>query len=84
MARSFFDTSALVKHYHNEVGTPKVRAILNEPNAELLIARLTTVEILTGFAINIRTGVLSGSVFQLFTLQGQLKSEPMRHIVDDD
>ena len=51
------DTSALVKHYHAEVGTPKVRAILAEPGAELLIARLATVEILSGFATKVRTGV---------------------------
>src|SRR4051794_8870807 len=59
MDRYFFDTSALVKHYHVEVGTPKVRAILAEPGAEQLIARLTTVEILSGFASKVRTGVLS-------------------------
>ena len=64
MARSFFDTSALVKRYHAEAGTPKVRAILNAPNSEHLIARLTTVEILSGFAIKVRTGVLTITDFQ--------------------
>lgn len=64
MARSFFDTSALVKHYHAEIGTSKIRALLNTPNSEHLIARLTTVEILSGFAIKVRTGVLSSTDFQ--------------------
>ena len=37
MARYFFDTSALVKHYHPEAGTDAVDRIINEPTAELLI-----------------------------------------------
>lgn len=63
MARYFLDTSALVKHYHTEVGTLRVRMILNEPGSEHLIARLATVEILSGFAIKVRTGVLSSPDF---------------------
>jgi predicted nucleic acid-binding protein len=63
MARYFFDTSALVKHYHAEVGTPKVRAILAEPGAEILIARLASVELLSAFAIKVRTGVLGSADF---------------------
>jgi hypothetical protein len=53
----------LLKHYHAEVGTPKVRAILAEPGAELLISRLASVETLSAFAIKVRTGVLSGADF---------------------
>lgn len=64
MPRSFLDTSALVKHYHAEIGTPKVRALLNAPNSEQYITRLTTVEVLSGFAIKVRTGVLSNTDFQ--------------------
>jgi hypothetical protein len=41
MARYFFDTSALVKHYHAEVGTDTVDRLIDEAGAELLIARLT-------------------------------------------
>jgi predicted nucleic acid-binding protein len=59
MARYFIDTSALVKHYRAEAGTPKVRAILAEPSAEHLVARLVTVEILSGFASKVRSGVVS-------------------------
>jgi hypothetical protein len=56
MARYFLDTSALLKHYHTEIGTPKVRAILPEPGAELLISRLALVEMLSAFATKVRTG----------------------------
>jgi hypothetical protein len=33
MPHYFFDTSALVKHYHTEVGSSKVDQILNEPRS---------------------------------------------------
>ncbi len=61
MARYFLDTSALIKHYHAEAGTPRVRAILAEPGAELLISRLASVETLSAFAIKVRTGVLGSA-----------------------
>lgn len=63
MARYFLDTSALLKHYHAEVGTPRVRAILAEPGAELLISRLASVEVLSAFAIKVRTGGLTDADF---------------------
>jgi uncharacterized protein len=63
MPRYFFDTSALVKNYHAEPGTADVQAILAEPNSEFLISRLTTVEMLSGFAGKVRTGVFSSSDF---------------------
>ena len=61
MARYFLDTSALVKQYHAEVGTPRVRTILSELNSEHLITRLATVEILSGFATKVRTVRPGGS-----------------------
>lgn len=59
MARSFLDTSALLKYYHAESGTPAVRSLITEPAAELLISRLAAVEILSAFAIKVRTGILT-------------------------
>ena len=56
MARYFFDTSALVKHYHAEAGTETVDRLIDEPGAELLIARLTLVETISVFAIKVRAG----------------------------
>jgi hypothetical protein len=63
MPRYFFDTSALVKRYHAESGTPEVRRLLTEPGAECVISRLATVEMLSGFAGNVRTGVFSTAAF---------------------
>jgi uncharacterized protein len=56
MPRYFFDTSALVKHYHVEAGTNVVDRVVDEAGAELLIARLTLVEIISAFR---STGSLS-------------------------
>ena len=79
MARYFLDTSALVKHYHTEVGTPKVRAILAEPGAEHLIARLATVEILSGFATKVRTGVFPSPDFH--RLRGLFLADVKRRLL---
>ncbi len=43
MPRYFFDTSALVKHYHTELGSPKVDAILGEVGSEFWISRFDEV-----------------------------------------
>jgi predicted nucleic acid-binding protein len=64
MARYFLDTSALVKHYHAEVGTPVVRAIVAEPGGEILISRLAAVEMLSASASKVRTGVFPVAGFQ--------------------
>jgi predicted nucleic acid-binding protein len=63
MARYFFDTSALVKHYHAETGTDVVDRVINEAGAELLIARLTLVETISVFAIKVRTGEFDAAEF---------------------
>jgi predicted nucleic acid-binding protein len=63
MPRYFFDTSALVKNYHAEVGTADVQRILGEAGSEFLISRLATVEMLLGFAGKVRTGALSSIDF---------------------
>ncbi len=64
MARYFFDTSALVKNYHVEAGTPEVQRLLAEPGAELLVSRLAAVEIVSGFAAKVRTGAILTPEFQ--------------------
>jgi uncharacterized protein len=63
MARYFFDTSALVKHYHAEKGTDAVDRVMGEAGAELLIARLTLVETISVFAIKVRTGEFNAVEF---------------------
>jgi len=62
---NFFDTSALGKHYHPEVGTSKVDQLLTEPSARHFISRLTLVEIQSVFAKKVRIGVLPHADFQI-------------------
>jgi predicted nucleic acid-binding protein len=44
MAVYFFDSSALVKHYHPEVGTAGVNRLFSEQHSRHFIARLAVVE----------------------------------------
>jgi hypothetical protein len=41
MAYYFLDSSALGQHYHAEIGTDRVDALLQEPGAQHFISRLT-------------------------------------------
>src|SRR5262245_58769034 len=61
MPRCFFDSSALIKYYHNEPGSPEVQRFLGEVGSEHFISRLTWTEILSGLAKKVRTGVLAAS-----------------------
>lgn len=63
MPRLYFDTSALVKNYHVEEGTPQVQALIGMVHGECLISRLAAVEMLSGFAGKVRAGVLSSADF---------------------
>ena len=58
MAQYFFDTSAAVKYYHAEPGTPAVSAIFAEPNRKIRISSLGFLEIQSAFAMKVRSGVL--------------------------
>lgn len=58
MARYFFDTSALVKFYHIEAGTPKVLAIFSEPGREVRISSIGLLEVQSAFAMKVRSGVI--------------------------
>jgi len=63
MPTYFFDTSALVKHYHTEPGSPKVDLVLGETGAVFLIARLTLAQTPSVFAKKVRTGEISDTDF---------------------
>jgi predicted nucleic acid-binding protein len=63
MSFYYFDTSAIVKHYHAEVGTDRVEAIFNEPHAQCVISRLTAAELLAAFGAKVRAGTLTADVF---------------------
>jgi predicted nucleic acid-binding protein len=55
VASYFFDSSALAKRYHPEVGTQAVDEIVNTAGNEIRISRLTVVELPSVFAIKVRT-----------------------------
>ena len=79
MASYVFDSSALGKHYHAEIGTAFVDALLQEPGAHHFISRLTVVELHSVFAGKVRTGVITAAAFQL--LRVQLHNDIGRRIV---
>ncbi len=56
--RYFFDSSALAKRYHPELGTPKVLSIFAEPGREIRISKLSFIEIQSVFAMKVRSGVI--------------------------
>ncbi|MFN0104897.1 MAG: type II toxin-antitoxin system VapC family toxin [Bryobacteraceae bacterium] len=58
MAQYFFDTSAAVKYYHAESGTPVVAAIFAEPDGQIRISTLGFLEIQSAFAMKVRSVVL--------------------------
>lgn len=61
MTRYFFDTSALVKRYHPESGTPEVLALLAEPGAAVFVSRLALVECVSAFCVKVRAGHLAAN-----------------------
>jgi len=65
----FFDTSALVKHYHTELGSPKVDLILGESGSDYSIARLTLAEVASVFAKKVRTGEITEADFDRLRLR---------------
>jgi uncharacterized protein len=79
MPRYYFDTSALIKRYHAERGTPQVRSLMTEPGAECIISRLATVEMLSGFAGTVRTGVFSTNAFT--ALRSQFLADVKRRVI---
>src|SRR5436853_541128 len=69
MPHYFFDTSALVKHYHTELGSPRVDQILGESGSDYSIARLTLTEVPSVFAKKVRTGEIAGADFDRLRLR---------------
>jgi predicted nucleic acid-binding protein len=55
LAGYFFDSSALVKLYHPEPGTPLVDRIVNSPVNIVRLSRLSVAEMISAFAIKART-----------------------------
>jgi hypothetical protein len=59
LARYFFDSSALAKRYHPEIGTAKVLPIFSEPGREVRISKLSFLELQSVFAMKVRSGVIT-------------------------
>jgi predicted nucleic acid-binding protein len=54
MPRYFLDSSALVKHYHQESGSPTVDELFNQPDNKFFISGLALVEVHSAFARLVR------------------------------
>jgi uncharacterized protein len=64
MADHFWDTSALVKHYHPELGTSKVDDLLQRGASRHAISRLGVTETFSVFAGKVRAGLITLIEFQ--------------------
>lgn len=74
MAFQFFDSSALVKKYINEIGTNWVRNIFNAtPAHEIYVSRITEVEATAAISRRKKSGSLSASDAALAI--GQLRND---------
>jgi predicted nucleic acid-binding protein len=66
LAKYFFDTSALVKYYHTELGSNCVSAIFAEPDRVVRVSNLGVLEAQSVFAMKVRSGELERSVAGMF------------------
>ena len=55
----FFDTSALIKLYHQEAGTERVEEIFGQAENSLIISELAIVEMYSPLARKVRTGEIT-------------------------
>jgi uncharacterized protein len=69
LAGYFFDSSALVKLYHAEAGTPAVDQIVNAVGNLIRVSRLTVAELTSAFAIKVRTKSISREDAEFFLRQ---------------
>ncbi len=65
MAGLFWDTSALAKHYHSELGTAEVDRLLASAADEHVISRLAVTETISVFAAKARAGLTTQAEFDL-------------------
>lgn len=69
MSDYFFDSSALGKQYHPEVGTSTVQQLVSDPASRYIISRLAVVEIHSVFAGKVRSNLISSADFLLLCRQ---------------
>jgi len=65
----FFDSSALVKLYHTELGTPTVHQTVNASGNAIRISRLAVAELISAFAIEVRTQAITRDDAHVFRRQ---------------
>ena len=58
MALYFFDSSAVAKRYHPEIGSERVMTIFAELQKEIRISQLSFLEVQSVFAMKVRSGFL--------------------------
>ena len=58
MALYFFDSSAIAKRYHPEIGSEKVMTIFGELQKEIRISQLSFVEVQSVLAMKVRGGFI--------------------------
>jgi predicted nucleic acid-binding protein len=78
LAQYFFDTSAAVKYYHTETGSPKVASIFAGTDRTVRISSLGLLELHSAFAMKARSGVLDGRSV------GMLRARLLLDIAADD
>lgn len=62
MATYFFDSSALVKYYVNEVGSAWVESLIDtQPPNEIAVAQITGVEVIAALSRRVRVGTASAA-----------------------
>ncbi len=65
MLRFFFDTSALIKLYHQEEGTEAVDNLLSQGPSIIVISDLSLIEMVSAFAKKVRTQEITSGVFKI-------------------
>jgi len=73
LAGYFFDSSALVKFYHPEAGTQAIDQIVNATGNLIRVSRLTVAELISAFAIKVRTQSIGRDDANLFL--GQFRKD---------
>ena len=65
MPNYYFDSSALVKYYHEEPGSPEVIRLIQTPDTRHYISRLTFTELHSAFGGKVRSGHIEAEQFEL-------------------
>lgn len=64
MAYYLLDTSALVKYYHLEIGSPTVIALVDDPTHFCFISHISLAEMHSAFARRVRAGEITAAQFR--------------------